>query len=438
MVPIARGDRAVPAPAVRSGSEGPGRSTEPDRLEPGHSDPDGRAPATTPAARLGAPGRASGGSARLAPSHLEAGGGPATTTSAPTRDRLTTPTNSTPPGSTDSDPIQAAAGSRAEDGADRCPRAGVTVVVPCRDEEATVEAAYRETIAALSDREVDLIFVDDGSQDGTLPALRRLAAADGRVRYVSFTRNFGFEAAFSVGYRYARQPWTLLLDADLQFPPNEARKLLARAADGYDAVYGVRETHHDRLIRRVASRAFHFIGRRVLRIEIPRRATTFRVVRTSVARRIVGNPLTTPYFTATVPAITSRYTTVRIGHRPREHGRSRFRLGGLVTHALDLYFGFSRRLAGALVGLPVLAAVGLVVLGSLTAIGVLSGGAALTATLVAQGLLLVGLSGLARYLIMVFAAGQRPFPYLIREANFPVDTADLLDPDSQLTSGAMR
>src|SRR5215468_9699397 len=101
---------------------------------------------------------------------------------------------------------------------------GVTVVVPCLNEAANIRAVYRAVTAELSGYDVELLFVDDGSTDGTLPELRVLAERDDRVRYLSFSRRFGYDAAFSAGFLYARRPWAVQLDADLQFPPAQARR----------------------------------------------------------------------------------------------------------------------------------------------------------------------------------------------------------------------
>src|SRR5262252_7262658 len=97
-------------------------------------------------------------------------------------------------------------------------RIGISVVLPCYNECDNIQEAYEAVVDGLSDYDIELVFVDDGSTDGTLAAIRGLAGLDPRVRYLSFTRNFGFEAAFSAGFRYSAKPWILQLDTDMQFP----------------------------------------------------------------------------------------------------------------------------------------------------------------------------------------------------------------------------
>ncbi|EHR63721.1 glycosyltransferase family 2 protein [Saccharomonospora cyanea] len=303
---------------------------------------------------------------------------------------------------------------------------GITVVVPCYNEVDNIEHSYAEIVAELGEFDLELLYVDDGSTDGSLDVIRTLAATDPRVQFLSFTRNFGFEAAFSAGYRYARKPWILHVDADQQFPAAEAHKLIAAAKSGYDAVFGVRTNRQDPVLRRWGTAAFHFIGRKLLRIELPQGATAFRLVRTELAKRIVDLRLGTPYFLATVPRLTSRYTTVPVAHRARSRGESKVGMSFLSSHAIELFVGFSRRLSTAAATACVLSGALAMVLAVTTATGLVTG-TALNAVLF--GLLSVGLVTLAlsvRSLVVVGAGQPRPRLYYIREASLPVDEADRL------------
>jgi glycosyltransferase involved in cell wall biosynthesis len=308
-------------------------------------------------------------------------------------------------------------------------RGGLSVVVPCFNEADNVEPAYREIVTELGEYDVEVLFVDDGSTDRTLDLVRGLAAADPRVQYLSLSRNFGFEAAFSAGYRYAGRPWILHIDADVQFPVAEAHKLMPHAESGVDAVFGVRASRHDPLVRRVGARAYHVIAGRLLGIELTPRATTFRLVRTSIARRVVDLRLGTPYFLATIPRLTNRYATVEVAHRARAHGRSKLRLRWLVGHAMGLFVGFSNRAAtaAALGGLAVAAVTGLLGLATLT--GLVGVGTAVAVALGGVAAILLGLAVGLRYLIAVGSGQPRPRLFYVREATIPVDPADRLIPD---------
>ncbi|HWM03186.1 MAG TPA: glycosyltransferase family 2 protein [Actinophytocola sp.] len=303
---------------------------------------------------------------------------------------------------------------------------GLSVVIPCFNEVDNIAHVGDEVLAELGHLDIEVVFVDDGSTDGTLAAIKELAATDPRVHYISFTRNFGFEAAFSAGYRYASRPWILHLDADQQFPAAEALRLIEAAELGHDAVFGVRNDRQDPLARRLGTAAFHYIAARLLRIELPKDATAFRLVRTPLARAIVDLRLGTPYFLATVPRLTSRYTTVPIEHRARQRGESKVGIRWLTGHAIGLFVSAGRRLT-TLASVAAVLACGL---GLLLAIGEATGLMSPTAGVVALLVLAaVGLAVLAlgvRYLVVIEASQARPRQFYVREASVPIDPADLL------------
>jgi hypothetical protein len=298
---------------------------------------------------------------------------------------------------------------------------GLTAVIPCYNEGDQVDRAYHGIRQALGEiGDLEILFIDDGSSDDTLERLRRLAAADPQVRYLSFTRNFGLSAAITAGFRYASRPWIVQLDADLQFPPEETWTLLAEAARGYDVVFGVRRDRRDPLSRRLGSAGHQWVARRLLGIELPAGASSFRVLRAPVARTLADLPMANSYFAAKVPLVTSRYTAVATEHRPRESGRSRFRPLWLFGHAFELFFGFSWRPLNAMY-LIAAAGVALCVAG-LAAPAVVS-----PIAMIVPALLLVAIAVTGRYLHRLLLDTGPLRPYYIREANLPVRPEETID-----------
>ncbi len=303
---------------------------------------------------------------------------------------------------------------------------GLSVVIPCFNEADNIDHVYGEVVAELGDLDLELVFVDDGSTDGTLAAVAALAAADPRVQYISFTRNFGFEAAFSAGYRYARKPWILHLDADQQFPAAEARRMIDVAVRGdVDAVFGVRSDRQDPWLRRAGSAAFHAIARR-LGIELPRGATAFRLVRAPLARAVVDLRLGTPYFLATVPRLTSRYTTLAVGHRARQRGSSRVNVRWLAGHAIGLFVSVGHRLTSSAAFAAIAGAV-LVLLAAVASLtGLVGPAVAGAATCLGSAVALVVLALVVRHQVVINAGQARPRLFYVREATIPIDPEDLL------------
>jgi biotin carboxylase len=301
----------------------------------------------------------------------------------------------------------------------------VSAVVPCCDEADGIDLAYERIAAELSRYDdVELLFVDDGSTDGTLDRIRAFADADPRVSYLSFTRNFGLEAATAAGFKYASKEWLVQLDADLQSPPAEVHKLMAKALEGWDVVFGIRTNRHDPLPRRLGSRMQQWFARRVLGIELPQGSSSFRVVRAAVARKIAAADLPMPYFLATVPRVGARWTCVPTEHRPRTRGRSKFSPGRMLAHTIELFLGFSVR---PLAALPVLAGV-LAAATALATVAVATGrlgaAGAANAALAAGALNLITLAVVAGYLFRVVRGQPRLARFYVREANLPLAPED--------------
>ena len=296
---------------------------------------------------------------------------------------------------------------------------GLSVVVPCYNEGAQVDVAHHAIDAELSGRypDLEILFVDDGSRDDTLERIKRLADRDPRVRYLSFSRNYGMEAAFSAGFRYASKPWIAQLDADLQFPVAEVPRLVAAAVAGYDIAYGIRRDRQDPWLRRLGSTGQHFLARRVFGIELVPGASAFRVVRAEVARRAVALRLATPYFMATLPRLGARATTVGVSHARRTTGGSKWRPWKLFSHSFELFFGFSQR---PLIWLytAALGCAGMLLLAAL--LGLPAG----RLVLVGLAVLLVSVAVLAAYVHRLIQGSARPAQFYVREANIPVAPAD--------------
>lgn len=169
------------------------------------------------------------------------------------------------------------------------PLTRVSLVVPCYNEESVLarfhEAARRET--ANLGCPVELVFVDDGSSDETLSVLRKLAENDPELRYVAFSRNFGKEAAMLAGLREARGDAVILLDADLQHPPELIRQMLELHAQGYDQVIARRDRAGDGLVRTALARAYYRLVNQWVDVELQDGAGDFRLL----SRRAVDSLL---------------------------------------------------------------------------------------------------------------------------------------------------
>jgi glycosyltransferase involved in cell wall biosynthesis len=157
----------------------------------------------------------------------------------------------------------------------------ISVVVPAYNEEAVLGEFYRRTVAVLSQigAPFELVFVNDGSRDGTLRVLHELRAHDPRVVIVDLSRNFGKEIAMTAGLDHAAGEVVVVIDADLQDPPELIEDFVAAWREGYDVVYAVRTVRDgETWLKKATASLFYRLMGSVSRIEIPRDTGDFRLM----------------------------------------------------------------------------------------------------------------------------------------------------------------
>ena len=167
----------------------------------------------------------------------------------------------------------------------------ISLIVPCYNEEEALPIFYTETKKVLEGMECDheLIFINDGSKDGTLSILRDLAAKDEKVTYLSFSRNFGKEAAMYAGFSNARGEFVAVMDADMQDPPALLPEMLKKLMDGeYDSVATCRKTRKgEPPIRSWFARMFYRIINKISDADIVDGARDFRLMRREMVEAIM-------------------------------------------------------------------------------------------------------------------------------------------------------
>jgi len=221
----------------------------------------------------------------------------------------------------------------------------VSVVVPVWNEEGNVRELVQRLGRVLRAHSLDfeLVIVDDGSTDATRSLLRLLAREEPELRAVFLARNFGQEPAVQAGMLATRGRRVVQLDGDLQHPPEEIPKLLAKADEGYQVVYGKRAARKDPWLRVVGSRLLVSSMRVLFGIALPEDVSTFRVLDGELAREIAGLPEKYKFMSALLSWSGASSTAVEVQHDPRKRGESGYNLLKLVAHSLDLLAGFSFR-----------------------------------------------------------------------------------------------
>ena len=214
----------------------------------------------------------------------------------------------------------------------------ISVVVPVHDEERSVALLHDELVAALEPlgRRWEVVFVDDGSTDGTFAALTRLHAAHDDLRVVRLRRNFGKAAALQAGFEEAQGDVVVTMDGDLQDDPAEIPRLLAKLDEGFDLVSGWKTKRRDPLSRRLPSRLFNRVTGALSGLRLHDLNCGLKAYRAEVLSgiRIYGE------LHRFIPVLAHyrgfRVAELPVNHRTREHGRSRYGMERYVRGFLDL------------------------------------------------------------------------------------------------------
>ncbi len=165
----------------------------------------------------------------------------------------------------------------------------VSVVVPLFNERAALEQLYLRLSAVLADlaHRYEIIFVDDGSTDGSLTSLKDFRAIDRSVRYIRFRRNFGKSAALAAGFRAARYEVIVTMDADLQDIPEQLPLLLKKLEDGYDVVCGWRHRRRDKLSKRLGSKIYNLVTAMLTGVRLHDLNCGFKCIRRKVLDEVM-------------------------------------------------------------------------------------------------------------------------------------------------------
>lgn len=214
----------------------------------------------------------------------------------------------------------------------------LSVVVPVKDERENVRPLVRRVREALQGADPwELVFVDDGSSDGTFAELEAVAAEEPRVKVVRLRRNFGQSAATQAGLDVASGDVVVTMDGDLQNDPADIPRLVEKLNEGYDAVLGRRENRQDRLLlRKVPSLLANWLIRKVLGIPFKDFGCTLRAMRREVVEGLLLYGEMHRFITALIIQQGARVTQLPVRHHPRTAGRSKYNLTRTLRVILDL------------------------------------------------------------------------------------------------------
>ena len=214
----------------------------------------------------------------------------------------------------------------------------LSVVVLVFNELDSIEPLHRELMGVLRalDRSFEVVYVDDGSRDGSTEQLGRLAAHDRHVRVVSFRRNFGQTAAVQAGIDHSRGEVLIFMDGDMQNDPHDIPHLLDKIDEGYDVVSGWRHNRRDSATRVLPSQVANWLIGRVTGVRLHDFGCTLKAYRREVIQDVKLYGEMHRFIPVYADVVGSRIAEIPVNHRPRSYGKSKYSLSRTSRVMLDL------------------------------------------------------------------------------------------------------
>jgi glycosyltransferase involved in cell wall biosynthesis len=222
----------------------------------------------------------------------------------------------------------------------------ISIVIPCLNEQEVIPVYYREMekiMEQMRDTEFELIFVDDGSSDHTLDLFHKLWKKDKRCRYLSFSRNFGKEAALYAGLQHARGDYIAVMDVDLQDPPGLLVQMYEELERGeYDCVAARRvDRKGEKRARSFLSAMFYKVAKRVFKVQLVEGARDFRMMNRKMADAILQMGEYNRFSKGMFGWVGFRTKWLEYHNAERAAGETKWSMGKLLEYSLDGILGFS-------------------------------------------------------------------------------------------------
>lgn len=221
-----------------------------------------------------------------------------------------------------------------------------SVVVPMYNEEAVVTESYKRLKSVLESlgEPYELVFVNDGSRDRTMDLLRRIAETDPSVKIIDFSRNFGHQIAITAGMDYASGEAVIVIDGDLQDPPEVIPAMIAKWKEGYEVVYGKRkERKGETFFKRYTAKLFYWLLNRLTEVEMPVDVGDFRLIDRKVRDALQQVNERNRYVRGIISWLGFKQTAVEFVRDRRFAGETKYPLKKMLRLAFDALTSFSHK-----------------------------------------------------------------------------------------------
>ena len=237
----------------------------------------------------------------------------------------------------------------------------ISLVIPMYYEEQVAEECYKrvsKVLKGLKDYDYEIIFVNDGSKDKTLLILEKIADKDKKVKIVSFSRNFGHQAAVTAGLKYVTGDAVVIMDADLQDPPELVPDMLKKWEEGYEVIYGKRKKRDgESAFKLLTAKAFYATLNKLSDVEIPKDTGDFRLVDRKVVDVVNSLPEHNKFLRGLFSWVGFKQYPYEYERKERFAGKTKYPLKKMLKLAKDGILGFSTKPLKIVGGLGILSVV---------------------------------------------------------------------------------
>jgi glycosyltransferase involved in cell wall biosynthesis len=220
----------------------------------------------------------------------------------------------------------------------------LSIVVPIFNEEKSIPLMYDRLVNAIGSitANFEIIFVNDGSKDNSFFELVRLSKVDSRVRYINFSRNFGHQIAVTAGLDHSKGSAVVIIDGDLQDPPEVIPEMYAKHKEGFEVVYGQRiKRKGEGLLKKITAKYFYRILKKITNVEIPVDTGDFRLIDRKIVKNLKNMPEQNKFLRGQIAWMGYRQTSVFFERDERKFGETGYPFPKMLKFALDGITGFS-------------------------------------------------------------------------------------------------
>ena len=220
----------------------------------------------------------------------------------------------------------------------------ISIVVPLYNEEKNIRLMYDRLVSSILKitSNFEIIYVNDGSKDNSFLELLKLSNEDERVKYINFSRNFGHQIAVTAGLDYSKGTAVVIIDGDLQDPPEVIPEMYAMYKEGFEVVYGQRlKRKGDNFFKKITAKYFYRILKKITSINIPLDTGDFRLIDQKIVKDLKNMPEQNKFLRGQIAWLGYRQTSVFFERDERKFGETGYPFSKMLKFALDGITGFS-------------------------------------------------------------------------------------------------